>query len=69
MAQKPVSGSEARQGGLGRPVLLVLSASLVLLAIYVIGLVIWAETDLKHQPSDPNHPVAGQERSTDGQGK
>lgn len=40
--EKVVADQRARQGGSGRPVLYVLVASLVLLAVYMVGLMGWS---------------------------
>lgn len=51
-----VTPAEARQGGLGRPVLMVLVAALVLGAIYVLATTLWA-VDEQLPPSGEVAPV------------
>lgn len=61
MAQRPLSGPESRQGRLGRPVLIVLAVSLILVTLYVIGLMIWVGTgSVGTKTSEPRRqPVGG----------
>ncbi len=68
MPKKPLTGPQARQGRLGRPVLVVLVASLVLVAIYVVGLMLWVASDTVQQSTtEPNRPAAS--TGTGGQGQ
>ncbi len=52
-----VTPAEARQGGLGRPVLMVLVAALILGAIYVLATTLWA-VDEQLPPSGEVAPVS-----------
>jgi hypothetical protein len=51
MARKVVEDDRARQGPKGRPVLLVLIGSGVLLGIYLLSMLVWSGTDSPTQPS------------------
>lgn len=60
MPQRTTTGTQARQGRLGQPVLAVLAVSLVLIALYVVGLMLWAGTDaLRRTTSEPGRPLGG----------
>ena len=48
---KIVSDNRARQGPRGRPVLMVLVGSLVLLGVYMIGLMVWSGSESPPSPS------------------
>ena len=54
---KTVADQRARQGGPGRPVLMVLAGSLVLLAIYMVSLMTWSGTT---SPTSPQQTAAEQ---------
>lgn len=63
---KIVSDARARQGGSGRPVLYVLIASLVLLAIYMVGLMSWSSKqapDYASQSQDASRQQVTGEKS------
>lgn len=51
----------ARQGGRGRPVLMVLAASLVLLGIYMVSLMTWTGTT---SPTSPQQQAAEQNNNS-----
>lgn len=46
-----VSDQRARQGRKGRPVLMVLVASLVLLGVYMVGIMLWSGSQSPDHPS------------------
>jgi cytoskeletal protein RodZ len=54
---KTVADQRARQGGPGRPVLMVLAGSLVLLAIYMVSLMSWSGST---SPTSPQQTSAQQ---------
>lgn len=69
MQNDRLSGAKTRQGRLGRPVFWVLIASLALVVLYLIGLVIWANTDLVTRYEPPDRAVVGQGSGSGAPGK
>lgn len=56
---RKISENEARQGRLGRPVLIVLSVSRLLAAIYLLGMGFWAQSsdDLSSERSSIDRQI------------
>ena len=48
---KIVTDNRARQGGKGRPVLMVLIGSLFLLGVYMVSLLLWSGSESPNSPS------------------
>lgn len=59
MNKDRVSGAEARQGRLGRPVAWVLGISLLLVIVVVAGLLLWGQIGPKQEANAPDRPVVG----------